>query len=293
MPRVRFAKVKGARREAVRYIRRANRPVRQSMPSQLTIVPSLLLHRIPQLFPTPLRPHVWSILYPWAYRRSVAKRYHHPEGLSATMRRHQIIFCHIPKAAGTSVRKAMHLTDDEMSHVPLRDYQKGLRKSFDAFFRFAFVRHPVTRLYSAFYFIKRGGFRGVPQDQLFARSMAPYLTDFPSFVRWLSPAKRWMYIHFFPQSFFLMGAGGRLLTNWIGAFETLSEDFEDLTHHLAQRGMAVEPLPRANVTPHKPELESLPDDVVEKIHHLYAEDFDLLGYDPARFHAPPKICQRT
>ena len=93
---------------------------------------------------------------------------------------HQSIFVHITKSAGTSVSRSL------FGYMPYHrtaiDYRVIYgRKIFEKYFKFAFVRNPWDRLYSAFRYLKAGGWD--EKDKVWAENNIAAYEDFTSFVR--------------------------------------------------------------------------------------------------------------
>ncbi|SDA96067.1 Sulfotransferase family protein [Pseudomonas sp. NFACC15-1] len=83
-----------------------------------------------------------------------------------------------------------------------------------AVFKFAFVRDPLERAYSAYAFL-RGNTLGV-RDQA-ARKMVGQYRDFDDFVaRWLHPENITRQLHFAAQTDFLIDSFGHLAMDFIG-----------------------------------------------------------------------------
>ena len=70
--------------------------------------------------------------------------------------REKAIFVHIPKAAGTSI--ALSIFGELPYHYKAIDYIVFFgRKTFNQYFKFAFVRNPWDRVYSAYTYLRKGG----------------------------------------------------------------------------------------------------------------------------------------
>jgi len=65
------------------------------------------------------------------------------------------IFIHVPKAAGTSIARAIYGMN--VGHRKAKDYYKVSSREFNAHFSFAFVRNPWDRAVSAYNFAKQNG----------------------------------------------------------------------------------------------------------------------------------------
>lgn len=94
------------------------------------------------------------------------------------------LFIHVPKCAGSSVCAAM-FDDWSPGHLPLYWYEQQFPEQFAASFKFAFVRDPLERAYSAYAFL-RGNALG-KRDHA-AQKLVSHYRDFDDFVgRWLHP----------------------------------------------------------------------------------------------------------
>lgn len=168
---------------------------------------------------------------------------------------HNCLFIHIPKNAGQSVehvflrqldltwqtRAALLLRRNDrpdlgpprLAHLKWHEYVSFdyiTQEQFDAYFKFAFVRDPWSRMvsmYRYFAFHKKVSFR--------------------EFVLREFRRRLWHDGHWFvgPQSDFICDTNGRPAVDFIGRFETLAEDF----HSVCQRlGMPALELPHVNAS---------------------------------------------
>ncbi len=203
---------------------------------------------------------------------------------------YKVIFTHIPKAAGVSLRIAImgKIPFDKgiPGHIPIKYYQMSLGNDINHYFKFTFVRHPVARLYSAYKFLKKGGWKknNFKEDLVFSTTVLYKFHSFEEFVDWLTPSTRFIYIHFYPQVYFLVDTKGQILQDFIGKVETIDKDYKKLTDILKKRGLkSIAPsLPKANITT-MGKIPNLPKYILDKIHDLYYDDFTLLNYDPEFF----------
>jgi len=72
----------------------------------------------------------------------------------------KILFIHVPKSGGTSV--AMAVYGKHVAHIKAVDFKRMYPERFGEYFKFAVVRNPYDRLYSAYKFIINGGTSIVP-----------------------------------------------------------------------------------------------------------------------------------
>ncbi|MDH5611265.1 MAG: sulfotransferase family protein [Gammaproteobacteria bacterium] len=186
------------------------------------------------------------------------------------------IFVHIPKAAGVSVCKSLY-GNLAGEHSSINYYQYVFSKNdFSRYFKFTFVRNPWDRLYSAYTFLKKGGFN--KQDEKWAIENLSRFTSFEQFVmEWVVAENIHKYIHFVPQTELLIFPGtNTVAVDFVGFFENLENDFD----YVAKKINKNISLPHLNKTDNKllgyvQKYNSIMIDVVEKV---YKADIDTFGY---------------
>ena len=185
------------------------------------------------------------------------------------------IFVHIPKTAGISVCHAL-FGSLSGGHKRIREYSIAFSKEeFHSFFKFAFVRHPADRLCSAFSYLRKGG--RTSQDAAYGKKVLARFEDMNEFVEtWFDVSKLYDYLHFVPQYEFMCLAGVDPQVDFLGKFESLSEDFDIIARKL---GVHVE-LPEMNSSKQNKDWKNqLSIENREKIAELYSIDYELFGYD--------------
>ena len=184
----------------------------------------------------------------------------------------KIIFIHIPKTGGVSI---LHALFDGLGvpHAPLWCYKRVYGKAFYEYFTFTFTRHPVTRMESAFYFLKKGGIDDL--DRAFMeRNLGPY-HSFEQFVlEYLNKRSIWSYTHFLPQSWFFERCVSTD-NKFYGKLENIESDIGKLKKILGvefqlEKHNASDPLTQ------NPPISSK---VIDKIYTLYKEDYIRFGYE--------------
>lgn len=145
--------------------------------------------------------------------------------------RYHCIFVHIPKCAGVSVCRSL-FGDFGAGHYPLTTFRKVFSPTdYSDYFKFAFVRNPWDRLFSAYRFLKRGGFN--PVDRRWAEQHLAGYHNFGDFVRgWVTPDNVRSWVHFRPQCDYLQVPDGIPGIDFIGRFENLEADFARLCERL-------------------------------------------------------------
>ncbi|MFK5985211.1 MAG: sulfotransferase family 2 domain-containing protein [Pseudomonadota bacterium] len=145
------------------------------------------------------------------------------------------IYVHLPKVAGTSISKALEDSDADKKHLNLKpflandfkfspppphyrisdylQYEDISQQQFDSYFKFSFVRNPWDRLVSEYKY----------------RHHARKIT-FKDFIFNYFPQPSWSdeYCHIIPQYDFLYDENGTKLVDYIGKFENLQNDFNEV-----------------------------------------------------------------
>ena len=185
----------------------------------------------------------------------------------------QCIFIHITKTAGTSVAKS--LFGYLPYHYTALDYRVIYgRKIFKKYFKFAFVRNPWDRLYSAYRYLKAGGWDD--KDRSWSESSLSEFNTFSDFVKhWLSSDNIKTHLHFRPQCYFVCDNRNNLLIDHLAYFETINEDFSLLRNHL---NPSCE-LGKHNTNPGKDYRLVYDDESIEIVSKVYAQDIVRFGYD--------------
>lgn len=182
------------------------------------------------------------------------------------------IFVHITKTAGTSV--ALTLFGALPYHYRAWEYRVIFgKKDFNDYFKFAFVRNPWDRLYSAFSFLKGGGWDD--NDKRWAEENLAGIDDFNDFViNWLTPERLYAYIHFWPQSDFICDGKNRAMIDYLAYFETIGDDFD----RIAKQIDCKESLQHTNASKRKGYKEVYSEEARQKVALLYARDINNFGY---------------
>ena len=211
-----------------------------------------------------------------------------------------MLFLHIPKNAGTSIREATGLR--ETGHQPLRWWGKGLfyQKVDTTADIFAAVRNPYDRIISIFYFLKKAheNKKSLYQHRIrrdFARmtefanvnDFIDALYHFPQrfkhlatddernrFVLWQTQC------FYYPQVDFLNDGDGQPISDKIKHIlrcERLGQDWSEM---MTRNGY--NQLPHKNkskLRPATPWQDELTAESIAKIGELYADDFEHLNYE--------------
>jgi len=218
-------------------------------------------------------------IYKQLHRKEIeALKYQvHPSSKGDFSLRHfygnECIFIHITKSAGTSL--ALSLFGELPYHYTAQQYRVIYgRKDFNRFFKFTFVRNPWDRLYSAYSYLKGGGWD--ENDKKWAALNLVEVNSFSDFVlKWFSTEKLMSHIHFWPQSKFICDKNDKPIIDYLGYFENLSDDF---SHVIKTMNLPEKTLKHTNSSKRVSYREVYTQEMIGKIAHIYKQDIDNFGY---------------
>ncbi|AOE50150.1 sulfotransferase family 2 domain-containing protein [Kangiella sediminilitoris] len=139
--------------------------------------------------------------------------------------RHKCIFIHIPKAAGTSILRALG-HNGSRDHATYREYKVANSSKFEKYFKFTFVRNPVTRFESAYRYYKGGGNQR-STDEFFFNIINQYKMSADDFCEFIADKKHYIYTPmFWPQTLYFLETAEVCQVDFIGKFESIDKDFD-------------------------------------------------------------------
>lgn len=188
--------------------------------------------------------------------------------------RNDIIFVHIPKTAGTSIRYAMGFNGMDRSQNIRNHYTAkeiidliGIEK-WDNAFKFTFVRNPWDRLYSFYSFrLKKGRIKNEDYKNSFRKWVFSELVD-----RDPKSKKRFNLI---PQTEWLIDHQNKIQMDFIGRFENLINDFETLGKMIPFDAQLPHMNKSVRTNDYKQEYDP---ELVEIVAEYYQKDLDSFGY---------------
>jgi hypothetical protein len=200
-------------------------------------------------------------------RQAVNKSLSGVATLNPAFERHQCVFIHVPKCAGSSVCPG---------HLPYYWYEQQFPQHCERSFKFAFVRDPLERAYSAYTYL-RGNPMGARDLQ--AQALVSSFRDFDHFIAgWLHPDNLRRQLHFAPQTDFLVDHMGQMAMDFLGRQESLQQDFQ----HLCERLGVDSSLPHLNVSlgrRNEPVRDFCNSRTRRLVRRAYQRDYEVLGYE--------------
>lgn len=189
---------------------------------------------------------------------------------------HNCIFVHVPKAAGTSINKAIY--NKTLGHYSASEIKSAFPDLFDRAFTFSFVRNPWDRALSAYRFAKIGKTESMGVHKPFQYKI-PEFDNFERFIKeWLVHQDLYKTDFIFrPQHIFVCDSRGRLLVDFIGKTENIQFD---LAHVSSKIGKNIMPKKvnstSGGITDYRSAYKNC--DMVDLVYSLYREDADKFDY---------------
>jgi hypothetical protein len=186
--------------------------------------------------------------------------------------KYHCIFIHVPHVAGTSVARSLFGVPSR--HNTYAEYMRANTGKFCDYFKFAFVRNPWDRLVSTVYFLRNGGVKA--GDRAWTERNLGIYRNFEHFVRvGLQRPEIQSWVHFRPQSEFVLSPENRKMVDFIGRFENLTQDFEEVARRLGLPG----PLATINASSHAAFETYYTPETAEIVGQIYARDVKCFGYE--------------
>lgn len=214
---------------------------------------------------------VYKKIIPLEMRDSMSRRNVNP--YSDFENKNKIVFVHVPKNAGNGVAESLFGMKPK-GHNFLVDYKKNNPEKYENFFKFGFSRNVYSRFYSAYSYLKKGGF-GVYDEEFSEKYIRGY-PDFNSFVKSLedpSIAKKVIsWTHFIPQTDFFLVEGVCEL-DYLGSVEEMEESLEYLSKKLNLEYKGNKKVNSSNSSDYRAVYD---DDSIRIVSALYEKDISFL-----------------
>jgi len=201
--------------------------------------------------------------------------------------KHQFIFVHIPKSGGTSCRTALSqiLAQKEKTHWAaskttkhetlkqvkdrFEQTKKGwwlFRQKFDNYFKFGFVRNPWCRMVSFYHYLKKTEIK--PEIK--------QINSFEHFITEMGQQKEWIIKLYSmqPQYHFLIDHDGKMIADFVGRYERLEEDFNQVCVRLKLKLN----LPHLNTSSHRPYQAYYNEKSKELVRQRFFKDIEYFDY---------------
>lgn len=179
------------------------------------------------------------------------------------------IFIHVPKTAGTSMENILketpqHRCGGHSTAMGVKN-SKEFSEKFEKYYKFAFIRHPLNRFISSYFYLKNYGYHPSLNNQsvIDSSNINDYIENYP--IENI--------IHFLPQYHFVCDINGNILMDDLFKFENLEKNWSILNSKIKLNLN----LPIRNKTSYPDFNISL--DSINTINEFYKKDFELFGYE--------------
>ncbi len=187
------------------------------------------------------------------------------------MLRRGALFIHVPKSAGTSISQSL-FGIAAVGHYTAREALAYDPAIFARLFKFAYVRHPISRAYSAYRYLQTGG---TPDTPVAMPHLYRHLQNasFGEFVDWLesidvdnsNPVVS-------TQAKYVCDASDVVMVDFVGRFESIDSDFLHVCQQLGmQSNLMQKNISQTQEKPIDPALAS-------RLRRIYDRDFAIFGY---------------
>lgn len=198
------------------------------------------------------------------------------------------LYFRMPKVASGTITKNVSSDTVVLPHCYRPYHVNTLLKLSSSSFKFTFVRHPFTRFSSAYKWVTErvegGALNRFDTRQLEVIRKAGDINSFCRLLPELLADKHLFLIHFYPQSDFIC-AGGRLLVDHVGKYESFDEDCR-LMHEQYGYELNISFGPNSK-NKGKVQLENPVDSLLavgvtesslDSLRSVYARDFEIFEY---------------
>lgn len=207
------------------------------------------------------------------------------------------LFIHIPKTGGNSIRRGAPWVTPYADRGVASEAKKRIGKKWDDIFTFAFVRNPFDRMVSIYFYLvseSRGDYaQRLLSQRKTPKQVWPYVAVGETHTRlqwdafdgfdWFIRSFNFEYLKthpdthiFWPQSTFICNKDGEILVDFVGRFEQLGKDWEEVCRRCK---IKIEPLPHLNKSSHPPWKDLYHPETRRIVRKVYADDFRLFYPD--------------
>ena len=183
---------------------------------------------------------------------------------------YKIIFIHIPKVGGESIRSFFSNDDRNISkHATARQIRDYIGKDlWDEYFKFSFVRNPFSQVVSMYHHLRKTLLYPDQTKRKYGkRIMHPKKAcliaikhSFNTYVKRIYKEKQiqdealrtksWPVNHFQPLSEWITDEEGRIIVDFVGKLESIDEDFQFVCRKIGYKGHKGLKLPHLNASTH-------------------------------------------
>jgi len=195
---------------------------------------------------------------------------------------YNLLYFHVPRTGGSSF-EALDIWDQWAGHVRARDVRRRLTPtSWKRCVKAGFVRDPLTRFASAYHYLFN-----MPPDHRWATANAAisaWVRDYATLEAFAAafptmPKRVRDDVHFRPQHRFLCAGPRKIIVDFVGRYENLTQDYARLANYCGLDHRA-HPLPHKNAAQYPLDLSALALSLssAQALTDYYAADYEVFGY---------------
>lgn len=161
---------------------------------------------------------VLNVFSPYPYRKYLKNK--------------KCIFIHVPKAAGTSVLKALG-HNGQRDHATYREFLRTDYFKFQNYFKFSIVRDPFSRFLSLYIYFLNGGNKS-KQDMSVKEMIEDNSMSINEFCKYVYD-HQWYIINpmFWPQTIYICDENLNVMVDTVIKLENINEEFDVIKNKLA------------------------------------------------------------
>jgi len=187
------------------------------------------------------------------------------------MNKHKVIFIHIPKTAGTTVLESLGAKKNRRDHLSHIVYRQSNHFKYEQYFKFAFVRNPLSRCISVYKYLSMGGNQGA--DKIKYKNVSKQ-----SFDEFVDEYLVEPYLHsnhmLKPQYSFIYNEMGCCVVDFLGKQESFNKDFNIV---LSKIGLSNNEIVSSNKSIFLNHVQ-MKSSTKDKIFDIYKKDYEYFGY---------------
>jgi chondroitin 4-sulfotransferase 11 len=211
-------------------------------------------------------------IFPILIRDKLAREFVNP--YSSIENEYKVVFVHIPKNAGNGFTKSV-FGQATKGHNYLQHYKVNDIEKYRKYFKFTLLRDVHPRFYSAYSYLKKGGF-GI-YDREFFNGFIDGL-DFSDFIKKMYFDKTYQlkimsWTHFIPQSTFFY-VDGRNEFDYVGRVENISNAINHIGEKLGISSLS-NVVDNASSTPNNWEMH-YDKETLGMVSEMYSDDIKLI-----------------
>jgi chondroitin 4-sulfotransferase 11 len=204
---------------------------------------------------------------------------------------HRFIYTKVGKTGSASIQEQLIKLGGNQQHLDHYHILDDINENTQNYFKFTFVRNPWARCVSRYFYVKsRQGerynmYKNSTFNEYIKAKGPPYEDNddrkFLLTFDWCSHSPNLQKLYekkhpFENQVDWISDEHGKVLTDFVGKFENLQEDFNAVCDKI---GIPHQQLPHKNKTNHKHYTEYYDDETRSIVAEKYAKDIEYFGYE--------------